>query len=439
MAVKPVVAIVGRANVGKSSLFNRLTGHRQAVTHASAGTTRDANFGDVTWGKHNFMLVDTAGLETGGEGIETQVRDQIDRTARTAQLIIVAVDSTTMINTEDRQAAKLALKTGKPVVLALTKADDVSMKLADRYESLGIKNMIRVSAIHGTGTGDLLDAVTSQIEAAPAAPEDDVIRVALLGRPNVGKSSLLNSLVGKQQAIVSSLAGTTRDVTTAPIKYHGRTIEFLDTAGLRRRGKIEQGVEKFSTLRTQMAIMEADVCLVLMDATEMSVAGDQHIAGMVDEAGKGLVLIVNKWDLPEKDDHTQARMERKLQQDFQFVWWAPLVFTSAETGMNVTRIFDLVTEIYDRRQMQITTGKLNRLLQDFMLKQPPAGAKGKQPKLNYATQTGSNPPEFTFFGSYINLIHFGYKRYLENGLRKEFDLTGTPISLEFKAKHHDTK
>jgi GTP-binding protein len=433
----PIVAIVGRPNVGKSSLFNRLIGTRQAITHDQPGTTRDANYAQVDWRNFHFTLVDTAGLSKEGGEIELQAQDQIKEMASSAQVLLVVVDAATMITSDDQAAARLALKSGKPVILVLGKFDTAAAAQTDHWRRLGIQTIIGVSAIHGSGTGDLLDAITSQIEAMPAPAQNPPLRLALIGRPNVGKSSLLNSLVGKQKAVVSAIPGTTRDVATETIKYHGREIELLDTAGIRRRGKIERGVEKFSALRTLSAIADADVAVLVMDASEGHVAGDMNLAGQIIDAGKGLILAMNKWDIVDKDEHTQDRLSVRIKNDFQFAWWAPLVFTSATHGANVNRLMELCVQIEERRNTQIPTGPFNRLIERLVEKQPPAGLKGRLPKINYGTQTGTNPPTFTFFATYPDLIHFGYRRYLENNLRSEWNFTGTPIRLEFRHKHGD--
>jgi len=435
MAVTPLVAIIGRPNVGKSSLFNRLVGARQAITHETAGTTRDANYGSLTWNGHHFLLADTAGMQKSDHGVlETAVQDQIDEISQIADLLVVVIDAGVMITKEDQLAARQALKSGKPVILAINKIDTARTGLVDAPEQLGISPIIETSAIHGRGTGDLLDAITDKIEAAPEPPEENIITLALLGRPNVGKSSLLNALAGKQQAIVSERAGTTRDVGSIDVTYHGQTIRILDTAGLRRRGKIEGGIEKYSSLRTLSAIARADIAAVVMDAEEMSVAGDQHIAGSVVEAGKGLILVVNKWDAVEKETGTQERFTRHLVNDFAFAHWAPLVYTSATQGLNVTRLFELVRQIATTRAQTVPTTQLNKLVEKMVAKQPPAGLKNRHPKVKYVTQTGTNPPTFTFFSSYPDMIHFSYERYLENGLREAFDFSGTPIKLEFRGK-----
>lgn len=435
MAITPLVAIIGRPNVGKSSLFNRLVGARQAITHETAGTTRDANYGSLTWNGHHFLLADTAGMQKSDrDALETAVQDQIDEISHIADLLVVVIDAGVMITKEDQLAARQALKSGKPVILAINKIDTARTGLMDAPQKLGISPIIETSAIHGRGTGDLLDAITTTIEAVPEPPEEKVITLALLGRPNVGKSSLLNALAGKQQAIVSERAGTTRDVGSIDVTYHGQTIRILDTAGLRRRGKIEGGIEKYSSLRTLSAIARADIAAVVMDAEEMSVAGDQHIAGSVVEAGKGLILVVNKWDTIEKETGTQERFTRHLVNDFAFVHWAPLVYTSATQGLNVTRLFELVRQIAATRAQTVPTTKLNNLVEKMVAKQPPAGLKNRHPKVKYATQTGISPPTFTLFSSYPDMIHFSYERYLENGLREAFDFSGTPIKLEFRGK-----
>lgn len=434
MALVPLVAIVGRPNVGKSSLFNRLVGARAAITHEMAGTTRNANQGAVAWRDRHFTLVDTAGLSKDDGEIELQAREQITEMAAAASLLIVAVDAGTMITAEDQDAARLALKTGKPVILAVSKIDTAAGTDLSTWRRLGIPTIIGVSAIHGRGTGDLLDAVIEHLPPAPAPVGPTPLRVALIGRPNVGKSSLLNTLLRKQKAITSSVPGTTRDLARESVKYKGREIEFIDTAGLRRRGRIERGVEKFSALRTLAAIHEADICVLVMDATEPSVAGDQNLAGQIIEAGRGLILAVNKWDAVEKATGTQERLASVVKRDFQFAWWAPLVFTSAVSGSHANKLLELAAQIEERRNTAITTGPLNRLLEAATSKQPPAGLKGRKPKLNYVTQTGAAPPTFTFFGTHPELVHFGYRRYLENTLRESHDFTGTPLRLEFRAK-----
>lgn len=436
MAVNNLVAIVGRPNVGKSTLFNRLIGARRAITHETAGTTRDPNYGIVEWRGKAFTMVDTAGLSKAGNknDIEIASQDQINQVSTVATVIVVVVDAANMITEEDVRAAKLALKTGKPVILALGKYDTARDAEITSFRRLGIETIVGVSAIHGQGTGDLLDEITMLLPEGATVEDNPPIRLALLGRPNVGKSSIMNSLIGKQQAVVSDVAGTTRDVGAARFKYKGKEMELLDTAGLRRRGKIEKGIEKYSAMRTLGAIYEADICILVMDAVDGVVAGDLNLAGQVVEAGKGLIIVMNKWDAVEKDDKTQDHMSKSIQKAFQFVWWAPLVFTSAVTGLHINQLSQLVLEIDERRRQDIATGPLNRLVEGMVAKQPPSGKNNRQPKIKYATQIGTNPTQIAFFASYPDMIHFSYRRYLENGLREAYDFTGTPIKLVFRGK-----
>ncbi len=427
-----VVALIGRPNTGKSTLFNRLAGHRQAVTDAQAGTTRDAVTAEVEWGRARFTLIDTAGLEPTAGDIGQQLKDQIQAAASAADLLVVVVDAGTMLTPADLAAAKLAHQSGRPVLLAVNKNDTAQAGPVDKPERLGIKPAIRVSAIHGQGTGDLLDAIVKQLPKKRQPAVKTSLKLALIGRPNVGKSSLLNALAGTPRAITSATAGTTRDAITTAVEFGDQTVTVTDTAGLRKRGRITPGVEKFSTLRTITAVRDCDIAVVVMDANEPATAGDQHIAGLAANAGKGIILVANKWDAVEKDDQTQAQLGRRITHEFQFCHWAPLVFTSATTGRNVAKILELAAEINTRRQLKIPTTQLNRWLQAAAGTQPPAGLKNRQPKLRYATQTGTNPPTFTIFGSHTNFLHFSYRRYLENSLRQIYDFTGTPIQLDFK-------
>lgn len=431
----PIVAIIGRANVGKSTLFNRLIGRRQAVTHDSPGTTRDTNQGSVAWNGASFLLADTAGLTKVEGELEASIAEQIREVADSASVIVLAADAGVIINPEDLEAAKLARKTGKPVLLALTKADTAQRGLADNFRRLGLGEPIEVSAIHGSGTGELLDAIVEALPIKTARPKSDTsIHVALLGRPNVGKSSLMNSMIGKQQAIVSDIQGTTRDVNSGEIIYHKQKIKISDTAGLRRRGKIERGIEKFSSYRTLAAANDADICILVLDATELATSQDLHIAGQIMDAARGMIIVINKWDVIDKDDKIQAKLLRKLNYEFDFLTWAPVVFTSATQGLNVAKLFELITEIHTRRTTEIPTAQLNTWLRSKVLAHPPAGLKNRHPKLNYITQTGTNPPSFTVFGSHVEFLHWSYKRYLENEIRKDYDFTGTAIRFIFKDK-----
>jgi GTPase len=429
----PTVAIVGQTNVGKSSLFNRLVGHAQAIVAREAGTTRDRVVGKVAHKDHAFWLVDTAGLKDPQDEFEATIQEQIEDAVAAADVIIMVVDATAIPTDEDRAIAKKALKSKKPVLLAINKTDKASALPSEEYLRLGIKHQYRTSAEQARGIADLLDAITQFIPPAKDAPSDNTLRIALIGRPNVGKSYLLNTLAGKQEAIVANVAGTTRDINRVRMRYHVRDVELLDTAGIRRSGKIKVGIEKFSVLRSLRAIEEADVCLLLMDANELGVALDQKLAGIIKEAGKGLVLVVSKWDsLDDKTPFTRDEIAAKLVQDFHHVPWAPLIFTSAVTGQNVAKLFDLAVDIDARRKQKIKTTELNKVLQKAIGAHPPAGLKNTHPKLRYIVQTDIVPPWFVIFGSHLQHLHWGYKRYLEHGMREEFDFIGTPIKFSFR-------
>jgi len=432
----PTVAIVGRTNVGKSSLFNRLVGSQQAIVAREEGTTRDPVISKTTHGAHTFWLVDTAGLKSPEDEFEATIQEQIVEAAEAADVIMVVVEADKFPDDEDRAVAKKALRSKKPVVLVTNKIDRAGRLSLDEFKRLGIKTVVGTSAHHGLGVSELLKAVTEHIPERHPQPDDNTLRIALIGRPNVGKSSLFNTLAGKQQALVANKAGTTRDVGRIQVRYHQREIELLDTAGIRRNGKVEQGIEKFSVLRSIQAIEEADVCLLLMDVNELNVAIDQKLAGIIKEAGKGLILVVTKWDAAEdKDAYTRDALAPQIALHYEFVPWAPLIFTSATTGQNVSKLFELVTEIDERRRKEFKTTELNRLLRKAVESHPPAGFKQRQPKLRYVTQTDSRPPYFSIFGSDLKFLHWGYRRYLERMFRETFDFNGTPIKLFFR----DTK
>lgn len=429
----PTVAIIGQANVGKSSLFNRLVRSKQAIVAREAGTTRDNVLGRVEYKDHMFWLVDTAGLKDPNDEFEASIQEQITEAAEAADVILVVVDSTQYVSDQDRLVAKKALKSKKPVLLLLNKDDLAGGLSTDEFKRLGIKDIIRTSAEHNTGTDEVLRSISKLIPAKKERVESDVIRVSLIGRPNVGKSNLFNTLAGKQQAIVANIAGTTRDVNRVPIKYMGKTIELLDTAGMRKPGKQEVGIEKFSVLRTLQAIEESDICFLLMDVNELNTQLDQRLAGIIDEAGKGLVIVVSKWDIvKDKDAYTRDALAPKISRTFDFVPWAPLIFTSSVTGQNVTKLFDLALEIKDRRHEQLKTRKLNDLLQMAIHNHPPAGLKNTHPKLRYMVQTDVSPPWFVIYGSNLKFLHWSYKRYLEKQVREAADFTGTPIKFSFR-------
>lgn len=436
----PTVAIVGQTNVGKSSLFNRMVGYQQAIVAREAGTTRDRVLGKVSYKDSHFWLVDTAGLKDPADEFEASIQEQIEEAAAAADLILVVVDATTIASDDDRIVAKKALKSKKPVILVLNKTDKAGALPTEDFLRLGIKNMYRTSAEQGSGIHGLLDALTKNLPTVKDIPQDNVLRIALVGRPNVGKSHLFNTLAGKQQAIVAPIAGTTRDVNRIRVRYHNRDIELFDTAGVRRSGKIEVGIEKFSVLRTLQAIEASDVVLLLMDVNELNVALDQKLAGMVKEAGKGLVLTISKWDsLEEKDPFSRDAIAKNLQRNFQHTPWAPLLFTSAVTGQNVAKIFDIAGDIDARRKQQLKTAELNRLLQSAIDNHPPAGLKNTHPKLRYMVQTDVSPPWFVIFGSHLKLLHWGYKRYLEHIVRENYDFSGTPIKFSFREEKEPKK
>ena len=486
MATKlPTVAIIGRANAGKSSLFNRLVRSQQAIVAREAGTTRDNVIGKVTYSRRNasrradtassfdegsafpaepgtrqivtsgpgvpeandasrigerdtgqFWLVDTAGLKDPDDEFEASIQDQIAEAVDAADVILVVVDSTEYPSDEDRTVAKKALKSKKPVILITNKVDLKNALHDDEFRRLGIKPIIRTSAEHNSGISELLDEIALQIPAASSSEPDDILRIALIGRPNVGKSNLFNTLAGKQQALVANVAGTTRDLGRVQVGYHGQTIELIDTAGIRKPGKQEVGIEKFSVLRTLQAIEEADVCLLLMDVNELATSLDQKLAGIIDEAGKGLVLVVSKWDSVEgKDAYTRDALAPRIIRAFDFVPWAPLIFTSSVTGQNVTKLYDLAQMIMKNRAQEPKTRQLNDLLHMAIQKHPPAGLKNTHPKLRYMVHTDTAPPWFVIYGSNLKFVHWSYKRYLERLLREKFDYTGTPIKFSFRDEH----
>lgn len=437
----PIVAIVGRANVGKSSLFNAILERREAIVAREAGTTRDSITARASYQDQDFWLVDTAGMKAPEDDFELTIQEQIIEATQAADVIWVMVEADVIINDEDRRVAKLALKSGKPVALIINKIDKNRRAVLDDWRRLGIKDIFATSTTQHRGILELLDHLITGIPKAVIKQDDNRLRIALLGRPNVGKSALFNSLASKQQAIVADRAGTTRDINRAIVKYQGRELEIMDTAGIRRPGKIGVGIEHFSVLRSLQAIEQADVCLLLMDVNELSVQLDQKIAGMVKEAGKGLILVVSKWDaLDDKTPFTRDAIAPQIAGDYEFVPWAPLIFTSSVTGQNVTKLFDLALDIDKERGRRIPTAELNRWLREVVDKHPPAGLKNRAPKLNYMTQETDNPiPAFKVFGSSTKFLHWSYKRYMDRALREKYGYAGTPIQFWFIEKHETHK
>lgn len=433
--ILPKVAIIGQANVGKSSLFNRMIRAQQAVVAREAGTTRDSVLGKVKYKKQAFWLIDTAGLKDPNDEFEATIQEQIQDAVDVSDLILVVLDSTKSFTHEDKLIAKKALKSRKPVFLVLNKTDLKGNLPNEEFLRLGIKPIFRTSAEHNSGVEDLLSEIADNIPKVreEAEENEDVIKVALVGRPNAGKSYLFNTLAGKQQAIVANVAGTTRDTNKTEIRFHNRTIELVDTAGMRKPGKQEVGIEKFSVLRTLNAIDEADICLLLMDANELNTQLDQRIAGLINDAGKGMIIVVSKWDSVEgKDAYTRDVLAPRIAHYFKFTPWAPLIFTSSKTGQNVTKIFDLVLNVDRNRKRQAKTSTLNQLLQQATQSHPPAGLKNTHPKLRYISQSDSNPPWFIIHGSNLKFVHWSYKRYLERLIRENFDYSGTPIKFSFR-------
>lgn len=432
----PIVAIVGRANVGKSSIFNVVLGRREAIVAEEAGTTRDSISAKASYLDKEFWLVDTAGMKIAEDDFELTIQEQITEAADVADVILVVIEAHTGIIEEDRRVAKLALKSKKPVVLVVNKGDQAQKASENDYRGLGIKEIYITAVPQRRGFEELFEHVASLIPPATIKEASDRINVALLGRPNVGKSALFNALAKKQQAIVADRAGTTRDINRSIVKYQEREIQIMDTAGIRKSGKIEVGIEKFSVLRTIQAIEEADICLFLMDANELNTQMDQKIAGMIKEAGKGLVIVVSKWDAVEgKDAYTRDAIAPKILYNFQFVPFAPLIFTSSVTGHNVSKLYDLFLDIEKARAQKIKTSDLNNWLADCIDKHPPAGLKNRQPKINYVTQTDDETPTFKFFGAHTKFLHWSFKRYLEKEMRAKFGFEGTPVKFLFSEKH----
>lgn len=427
----PVVAIIGQTNAGKSSLFNRLARRQQAIVAREAGTTRD---NVVTKIDDRYLLIDTAGLKDPDDEFEANIQNQIDDAVESADLILLALDSSKYPNHDDKLIAKKALKSGKPTLLLLNKSDLGESLPDEEFLSLGIKYPLRTSATTSLGLNNLRDRITDELaklgfKDKPVKTEDDSLKIALIGRPNVGKSSLFNTLAKKQQAIVANLSGTTRDINRTEIRYKGRTIELLDTAGLRKPGKREVGIEKFSALRSLAAIEEADICCLLVDSTEPHSKLDQALAGQIVDAGKGIILVVTKTDLEHQG--TDEILD-KLEYDFKFIPYAPVILTSSVTGKNATKIFELATQIDRARHAELKTSDLNKVLHEAIRIHPPAGLKNTHPRLRYMVQTDTCPPWFVVYGSNLSLLHWSYKRYLERCLREAYPFEGTPIFFSFR-------
>jgi GTP-binding protein len=444
---KPIVALVGRPNVGKSTFFNRLIGERKAIVEDMPGTTRDRIYGDSFWNGREFTVVDTAGLLFGGEDPSLPVAEISRRTREQARVaideadgVIFMVDGREGMTTADMEVADILRGTAKPVVLAVNKCDSAERNLdAVEFYALNLGEPIPMSAFHSLGTGDVLDRMVEAFEpnAIEEAPERH-LSIAIVGRPNVGKSSLLNKLLGEERSVVSAVPGTTRDSIDTEITFHGQRVTLIDTAGVRRSGRIEQGIEQYSVLRTMRAIERCDVALLLIDAVEGITAQDTHIAGMVLDANKGIAILVNKWDAVEKDNETYGSFEDQVRDAFKFVDFAPVLFISALSGQRVSRVIQLAQEIYDQRQKRVPTGELNTFLRQAVLDQPPmAIRKGAHLRLYYAVQPQIEPPVFLFFANDGDLVHWSYTRYLENRLRERYEFSGTPIVIVYRSREND--
>ena len=435
---KPLVAIVGRPNVGKSMLFNKLVGRRLSIVEDTPGVTRDRLYAECEWRGRTFDIVDTGGIEPGTTTeILAFMRKQAEIAIQNATVIVFLCDIKTGLTASDQDVANMLLRARKPVVLAVNKMDQVGMTNPDIYEfyNLGLGDPIAVSAVHGHGTGDLLDACFEYFPEDDGEEEDpDVIKVAVIGKPNVGKSSLINRILGEERVIVSNVAGTTRDAVDSYFENEMGKFLFIDTAGMRKKSKVDDAIEKFSVLRAAMAIERADVCLVMIDANEGVTEQDTKVAGMAHEAGKACIIVVNKWDAVEKDDKTMDRMRQDIRRDLSYMTYAPIVFISALTGQRVPRIFQLIKYVDDQAAMRITTGMLNSLLADATARVQPPTDKGRRLKIYYMTQTGIRPPHFVCFCNDAKLFHFSYQRYLENQIRSTFGLEGTPIRLTIRQK-----
>ncbi len=428
---KPIVAVVGRPNVGKSTIFNKIVGKRLSIVDDTPGVTRDRIYGDAEWNNRKFMLVDTGGIEPKTDDIIlAKMRAQASLAIDTANVIIFVTDIKDGLTAADAEVAAMLQKSGKPVVLCVNKCDGIGKTPLDIYEfyNLGLGDPIPVSGVHGHGTGDLLDAVFENLsEFDNSDDEDDVINVAVIGKPNAGKSSLINCISGEERAIVSNIAGTTRDAIDTLVNINGDAFNFIDTAGLRRKSRVDDNIEKYSVLRAKMAIDRSDVCVIMIDGTEGFTEQDSKVAGLAMEAGKAAIVAVNKWDIVAKDGKTMDSYRKKLMNDFSFMPYAPIVFISAKTGSRVDRLFELIKFVYEQNNMRISTGMLNNILAEATARVQPPTDKGKRLKIFYITQASTRPPTFVCFCNNAELFHFSYQRYLENQIRSVFGLEGTPV------------
>lgn len=435
---KPIVAIVGRPNVGKSTLFNKISGSRISIVEDTPGVTRDRIYNDIEWNGRALTLVDTGGIEPRVDDMMLgYMREQAQTAIETADVIVFMVDVTTGVTASDRDVATMLMKSRKPLILCVNKVDSVGELPMEYYEfyELGIDgDPIPVSSVHGTGTGDLLDRIVELCPDTEAEEEDDSIKVAVIGKPNAGKSSIINKILGENRLIVSNIAGTTRDAIDTAFENEFGRYTFIDTAGIRRQSKVNDRIEKFSVLRSKAAVERADVCLILIDGTEGLTEQDERIAGLAHEAGKPSVIVVNKWDAVEKGNGTVKAFEDKIRTGLAYMSYAPIMFVSAKTGQRVGKLFELINRIYEQSCMRISTGMLNDVLSDAVMRVQPPTDKGRRLKIYYITQTSVKPPVFVIFCNDAELFHFSYQRYIENQIREVFGFYGTPIVITVRQR-----
>ncbi|WP_288312255.1 ribosome biogenesis GTPase Der [uncultured Eubacterium sp.] len=441
---KPVVAIVGRPNVGKSTLFNKLIGSRLSIVDDTPGVTRDRIYGDCEWLNHNFLLVDTGGIEPySTDVILSQMRTQAEIAIETADVIILVTDLKCGVVASDMEVASMLQKSNKPIVLCVNKCDSIGAPDPEFYEfyNLGLGDPIAVSSVHGHGTGDLLDEVIKFFpeQEEEEVEDEEIINVAVIGKPNVGKSSLINRISGTDRAIVSNIAGTTRDTTDTYIENKYGKFNFIDTAGLRRKSRVNDSIEKYSIIRARMAVERANVCVIMIDATEGFTEQDSKVAGIAIEQGKACIIAVNKWDAVEKGGNTMKEFREKLSVDFSFMSYAPFIFISAKTGIRIDKLYEMIVHVHSQNSMRISTGKLNEVLGIATARVQPPTDKGKRLKIYYMTQASTRPPTFVFFVNNSELFHFSYQRYLENQIREIFGLDGTPVRFIVRERNEGKK
>jgi len=453
---KPIVALVGRPNVGKSACFNRIVGQRRAIVENLPGTTRDRLYGDAEWNGVPFSVVDTGGLEilerqqrrssgqrakplsTASVGFVQEIRQQAEVAIAEADVIVMLVDVLDGPTPADEDVADVLRRADKPVIVAANKADN-EKRSQDAYEfyALGLGEVLPISALHGIGMGELLDQIVAALPVVEEEKEPDALKIALVGRPNVGKSSLLNKLLGEERAIVSAIPGTTRDATDTYLTWEGEPVLLIDTAGIRRRGRVERGIEKYSVLRAMKAISRADVVILILDAQDLVAAQDAHVAGYVQEEMRSIIVLVNKWDLIAKDTYTMDAYTRQIRADLKFLDYVPVLFVSALSGQRVHQVLPLAFQVYEERMVRIPTGELNRLVEDATIRHSPPHKAGKRLKFYYTTQASVDPPTFVFFVNDKRLVHFTYERYLENQIRRRYGYLGTPLKLVFRSRRGD--